>query len=113
MASSSGFDPGDVVVVPFPFTDRTTTRRRPALVCSTSEFNRRTGHLLLAMVTTATYSRWADDVPITGLDAAGLPAPSVVRWKLFTLDQRLVLRTAGRLAEGDREACRRAMPVGL
>ena len=28
------FDAGDVIIVPFPFTDRTTTKRRPALVLS-------------------------------------------------------------------------------
>jgi mRNA interferase MazF len=109
----AGHQPGDIVVVPFPFTDRTTTRRRPALVCSRADFNRRTGHLLLAMITSATHSDWPDDVQITDLDAAGLPAPSVVRWKLFTLDRQFVLRTAGALGDGDRERCRRAVPVGL
>jgi mRNA interferase MazF len=113
MEGSRGLQSGDVVVVPFPFTDRTTTRRRPALVCSTAEFNQRTGHVLLAMITSAAHSDWSDDVRLTDLDAAGLPVPSVVRWKLFTLDQRLVLRTAGRLAEHDRAACRRAIPVGV
>ncbi len=113
MTGSSGHQPGEVVVVPYPFTDRTTTKRRPALVCSTAEFNRRTGHVLLSMITSAAHSSWPDDVPIRDLDAAGLPAPSVVRWKLFTLEERLVLRTAGRLAEGDRAECRRLVPVGI
>jgi len=40
-------------------------------------------------------------VKIGDLESAGLPAASVVRMKLFTLDAQLVLRKAGFLADGD------------
>ncbi len=63
------------------------------------------------MITTATHSPWPDDVAIRDLEAAGLPAESVVRWKLFTLDASLVLRTAGALSSQDRTACRKHHPV--
>ncbi|MBF0195885.1 MAG: hypothetical protein HQL71_15100 [Magnetococcales bacterium] len=33
------YDVYDVVVVPFPFTDRSTSKRRPALVLSSSEIS--------------------------------------------------------------------------
>ncbi len=96
------YDRFDLVVVPFPFTDRATTKRRPALVLSAaSPFNQGTGHVLLAMVTSAQHSQWPLDAPIIDLDAAGLPSPSIVRMKLFTLDSRFILRPLGRLAEYD------------
>ncbi len=41
--------------------------------------------------------------------AAGLPAPSVVRMKLFTLDDSLIERSVGRLAEGDARAVEAAL----
>lgn len=95
----------DVVVVPFPFTDRATTRRRPALVLSDARsFNRRVGQSVLAMITSARNSDWPLDVEIGNLDSAGLPSASVVRMKLFTLDDQLVLRKTGRLADKDRKA---------
>ena len=102
------YDAFDVVVVPFPFTDRSATKRRPALVLSVSaSFNRRTNHAVLAMITSPGDSSWPLDVPISDLDAAGLISPSVVRMKLFTLDDRFVLRKAGTLATNDRDAvCR-------
>jgi mRNA interferase MazF len=97
------FDAFDVVVVPFPFTDRQTTRRRPAVVISDAHcFNNRVGQSVLAMITSAQHSAWPLDVDIGDLDAAGLPASSVVRMKLFTLDDQLVLRKAGELGEDDR-----------
>jgi len=99
------FEQWDVVVVPFPFTDRRARRRRPALVVSRPEaLGNAIGHSVLAMITSAGHGRWPLDVPLADLEAAGLPAPSVVRMKLFTLDDGLVVRSAGRLAEGDARA---------
>lgn len=113
MRRSPDFEPGDVVIVPFPFTDRAAAKRRPALVCSSRAFNERSGHVVLAMITTATHTPWPGDVVLTDLESAGLPAASAVRWKLFTLDARLILRPAGRLGARDRATCREAQPVGL
>jgi len=98
------FDRFDVVVVPFPFTDRQASKRRPAVVISDAEnFNRRIGHSVMAMITSTRHAPWPLDVPVTDLDAAGLPVPSLVRMKLFTLDHRLVLHRIGRLAAQDQQ----------
>ena len=64
----------DVVVVPFPFTDRAASKRRPALVLSDrAVFNARIGHAVLAMITSAAHSDWPLDVRVTDLKAAELP----------------------------------------
>ena len=95
----------DVVVVPFPFADRKTTKRRPALVLSRNDsFGDKIGHSVLAMITSRGNVPWPLDVPIADGPSAGLTAPSVVRMKLFTLDHRLILRKAGNLARADRRA---------
>lgn len=100
----------DVVKVPFPFTDRDQTKRRPALVVSgNAGFNARAGHSVMAMITSAKHAAWPLDVPVTDLAAAALPAPSVVRMKLFTLDHRLVLGKIGRLTASDEAAVTRAL----
>ena len=96
------FDRGAVVRVPFPFTDRTATKNRPALVLSAAaEFNVPAGHSVMAMITSAANPPWPLDCEITDLAAAGLPAPSRVRFKLFTLDHRLVRGQLGALAATD------------
>ena len=62
--------------------------------------NFQTGDLCgLAMITSSSNSDWPLDVNIQDLDAAGLPSASVVRMKLFTLDDKLVIRKAGMLAK--------------
>ncbi len=96
------YEAGDVVVVPFPFTDKAVSKRRPALVISSNQnFGEKSRQSVCAMITTAKQSTWPLDTPIDNLDAAGLTAQSVVRFKLFTLDNRLVVRRAGRLATDD------------
>ena len=99
------FERFDVVRVPFPFTDRQANRNRPALVLSAKQaFNDPTGHVVLAMITSAGNPPWAGDCPVTDPAVAGLPAPSKVRFKLFTLDQALIRGRLGRLSEADRRA---------
>ena len=62
----------DVVVVPFPFTDRDATKRRPALVISNALFNQQHDQLVLAMITTTTDNVWPSDVPLTHWQEVGL-----------------------------------------
>ena len=71
-------EPWDVVVVPFPFTERPTTKRRPALVLSHTAFNE-AGYTLLAMITTQAHTPWPGDTTLQDRDAAGLRVPCIVR----------------------------------
>ncbi len=83
------FEAGDVVKVPFPYTDRATRQHRPALVVSDAQSERRHGLLWVSMITSAENRGWDGDVEIANLAAAGLPAPSVVRTaKIATVDAR-------------------------
>ena len=95
-------DVGDVVVVPCPFVDAASEKRRPSLILSRQAFNEMSGHSICAMITTASRTVWPMDVPIRDLKLAGLPRPCVVRWKLFTLPNDIILKRAGRLSEVDR-----------
>ena len=92
----------DIVVVPFPFSDRAAEKRRPALVLSDRTFNG-AGHTVLAMVTTRGHHPWPGDCMLEDHDDAGLPLPCLVRLKLFTLDNRVILRRIGHLSDADRK----------
>jgi len=90
----------DVVVVPFPFIDKPISKRRPALVLSSSAFNRG-NHSIMAMITTKRHPPWPGDSYISGLEKAGLKIPCIVRLKLFTLDNRIILKKIGYLTRQD------------
>lgn len=103
------YDPFDVVVVPFPFTDKARQKRRPALVISATAFNADHDVVILLMITTAANTQWASDIPIADLSVAGLPAVSVVRMKCFTLEESIVARKIGHLGRKDRASVEGAL----
>ena len=96
-------EPFDVVVVPFPFTDRRAAKRRPALVISSTDFNEAHEQSILAMITSAA-GEWPSDVALRDWRRAGLNVPCKVRLKLFTLDGALILRRVGTLSKRDGRA---------
>ena len=99
------FEAYDVVTVPFPFTDSSRKKKRPAVILSSSpHFNAKAGHSIMAMITSAKNTRWPLDVEIADLKKAGLPSESVVRMKLFTLDHRFVVEKIGSLSVMDRKS---------
>jgi mRNA interferase MazF len=73
------------------------------LVLSSEEFNQEQGIVVLAMITTAKRSRWKSDAPLNDWKEAGLKAPSMVRWKIFSLDSAMVFDRRGSLSQADRE----------
>ncbi|WP_019506134.1 type II toxin-antitoxin system PemK/MazF family toxin [Pleurocapsa sp. PCC 7319] len=100
----------EVVVVPFPFTDSSAAKKRPALVISDgTKFNKWTQKSVMAMITTATHAPWVLDEAITDLESAGLKAKSIVRMKLFTLDDALVIKKIGKLATDDRDRVQKSL----
>ena len=97
------FEAFDVVVVPFPFTDRLAARRRPALIVSSTDFNETHDESILAMITSAK-SAWPSDIALRSWQEVSLDIPCKVRLKLFTLDDRLILRKVGTLSHQDAKA---------
>ena len=73
------FEQGDVIKVPFPYTDRPTRQSRPALVVSSGKIEELHGLLWVVMITSAQNRGWPTDVPGPNLKQAGLPSPSVIR----------------------------------
>jgi mRNA interferase MazF len=104
------FQAFDVVVVPFPYSDRLAEKRRPALVVSTSDLERSCGLIWVAMITSAGRTPLLGDLVIHDLKAAGLPVASTLRaGKIATIEPRRVLRTVGRLAGKDKDAATSAL----
>lgn len=95
------FKPGTVVDVPFPFIDRERRKTRPALVLSTPSFQAACGACVLTMITSAERSTWPNDIMLADWQAAGLRKPSLIRWKIFTLDDALIHGTRGAVSSTD------------
>lgn len=80
--------PGDIIKVPFPYTNRPVFQRRPALVVARIEYERTPTLLWVLMITSAENRGWPGDVEITDLALAGLPVVSVIRTaKIATIEE--------------------------
>ncbi len=94
------YERGDVVLIPFPFTDLSSVKTRPAVVISVSDFEKQTGDFTIAMITSMAYKS-SYDYALIDWQSANLLFPSWVRVKLVTLDPGLVRHKAGRLTDRD------------
>jgi mRNA interferase MazF len=95
----TNYQPGDLVLIDFPFTGSGPGKPRPALVI----LDTGDADVVLARVTTQAQGM-PFDVTISGWKQAGLLAPSTVRLhKLATLAKNRVRRHLGTLASGDRQ----------
>jgi mRNA interferase MazF len=100
MANSDplGLRQWDIVILPFPYMDRSAEKRRPALVVSDSYLHEKFGLVWVAMITSAANPPLPCDIAIANLEQAGLPSPSIIRpAKLAVIETIRVLRRAGRL----------------
>ena len=99
MPSTTSYKRGDVVLVPFPFTDLAATKQRPALVISSDAFNVTHDDVVVVAITSqvsATPSADEFPIPKQELASCGLPKPSIVKLsKIVTLHQRLIIKYIG------------------
>lgn len=110
MATSEPLCQWDIVVLPFPYTDRLAEKRRPALIISKPWVEKDYGLLWVAMITSAENEAWASDIEITNMIKSGLSAPSVIRpAKIATIESDRVLRKLGTLGANEKRAVKTAL----
>ena len=94
---------GTIVLVPFPFSDLSSSKRRKALVISSEEFNKSNKATTVVMITSRLNSVWAGDINISEWKKAGLKKPCYVRLKFFTADNEILLEKVGSLQKVDKQ----------
>jgi mRNA interferase MazF len=95
---------GDVILVPFPFTDGSSSKKRPAIVISTDSYDRHKPDLILIAVTSQVSTDLQfGEASIADWSAAGLIKPSVIKPAIATIEKTLVIRKLGSLQGLDLE----------
>ncbi|MDR2719084.1 MAG: type II toxin-antitoxin system PemK/MazF family toxin [Treponema sp.] len=91
------FVKGDVVIVPFPFTDLSGNKKRPAFVVANLEGD----DIIVCQITSKSKSDpLALSLNIDDFNSGGLPVESFIRPnKIFTADKNIILSVAGHLNE--------------
>lgn len=84
---------GDVVLVPFPFSDQTTTKKRPAVIISSDIYNNISSDIVVMAITSQTEKTIGiGECLIQDWQKAGLLKASAIKPAISTIEQKLVLK---------------------
>ena len=90
---------GDIVLIPIPFTDLSSQKRRPVIVISNDSYNQTAPDVVVvAMTSNPILTAYSFTITSADLTSGRLNRPGTVRVdKLYTLDQTLIVKTFGRV----------------
>ena len=102
MTNAARFSFGDVVLVPFPFTDQSGTKKRPAAIVSSLGYNAGRRDIVIMAITSQVRTPLGfGEAMVTDWPGAGLVKESVLKPVFTTIEQGLVLRVMGQLSAAD------------
>lgn len=95
------YSKGDIVLVPFPFTNQSGTKKRPAVVISPDAYNSTLDILIGFITSNVNVANRIGDCHIRDWQISGLPKPSMFRMKLATLEHTNVIKKLGTISTYD------------
>ena len=108
------FEFGDVVLVPFPFTNQSASKQRPAVIVSSKAYNTAMPDAVVMAITSQLRpAAGFGEVWISEWRAANLLKPSAIKPVFATLEQSLILRQLGTLHPNDQTMLRRIIATVL
>ena len=114
MPPTTNFEFGDVLLVPFPFSNQTAGKQRPAVVVSSAAYNReRLDLVILAITSQIRPTLGLGEALVAHWKQAGLIKLSVLKPVLTTIEKGLVIKQLGRLAAADQEILRKLLDTIL
>lgn len=93
-------DQGEIVLIPVPFTDLSSRKRRPVIVISNDAYNRKAADIVvIAMTSDPSTVDFSFTLTQSDLEQGNLNRPGKVRVdKIYTLSQSIVVKTFGRVS---------------
>jgi mRNA interferase MazF len=114
MPPTTNFEFGDVLLVPFPFSNQTAGKQRPAVVVSSAAYNReRLDLVILAITSQIRTTLGLGEALIADWKQAGLIKASVLKPVLTTIEKGLGIKQLGRPAAADQEILRKLLGIIL
>lgn len=90
---------GDIVLIPIPFTDLTSQKKRPAVIISSTAYNEENDDIVVVALTSNVEDRDFSIILTTeDLEQGSLKVTSMIRAdKIYTLSKSIVLKTFGQV----------------
>ena len=91
----------EIILVPFPFTDLKSIKKRPALIVSPDEYNQEM-EIVIAFITSKLDTKYRlGDYNIQEWQKSNLPKPSMIRMKFATINKSIIIKKIGKLSVKD------------
>ena len=99
MKFGTQFNQGDILIVPFPFSNLTGIRQRPVLVLSTTDYSKECEDIITCGITSNLKdSKFSVLIDNSILIEGNIPTKSRIKVdKLFTLERNIVIKRIGRI----------------
>jgi len=93
------FEQGEIVLIPIPFTDLSSQKRRPVVIISNDTYNRATQDIVVvAMTSNPEEADYSFTITSADLEKGTLNRPGKIRTdKIYTLSKSIVVRHFGRV----------------
>lgn len=84
----------EIVLVPFPYSDLSSSKRRPVVIVSNNSYNQNFPDIVVCVITSNTFKdEFSLNLSDADLESGILPEKSVIKChKLFTIDQSKIIR---------------------
>ena len=101
-------DQGDILLVPIPFSDLSSQKRRPVIVISNNDYNHNTTDIVVVAMTSKPVDvGYSFSITSVELEKGTLNHPGKVRVdKIYSLSQAIVVKTFGRVNKATLEKIR-------
>lgn len=110
MPTMTNYEFGDLVLVPFPFTDQSASKKRPAVIISSrAHHSERPDLILMAVTSRIKAPAMTGEIIIKDWQGAGLLKPSIIKPVITTIECTLVLKKLGQLKEEEQPVLRHAI----
>ncbi len=90
----------EIVLVPFPYSDLSSIKKRPVLIISNNDYNMKFNDVIVTVITSKVATMDAYSTPLTDrhLEYGFLPEESVIKvHKIFTIDKSRIIKKFSRI----------------
>jgi mRNA-degrading endonuclease toxin of MazEF toxin-antitoxin module len=91
----------DIILVPFPFTDLSPTKKRPGLIVSPNAYNEGADIVIAFITSKVDREKRLGDYLIKEWALSKLPKPSLLRMKFATIEKSIIIKKIGKLSKYD------------
>lgn len=99
-SAGTNIEQRNIVLMPFPFSDLTSAKKRPALVISKTEFNKRSEDVICCLITSNPAAKSVIKITNKDMESGFLEFDSGIKsYRLFTVSKNIIYKVLGKLSK--------------